>query len=428
MRTVRGVGVPSVKLVASYIFDWIVIVAIAAVAGGWEYVEPFKRPFSPVDLNISYPYQTSEMIPTWLLAVVALVAPAAIIFIVCLIWVPGPTAERGTPKSLIWRRKLWEWNTGWMGLALSLATAFLITQGMKNLFGKPRPDLLSRCQPDLTRIRETTISPLGEFYQPEWVLVTVDICQQTDSDILKDGFKSFPSGHASFSWAGLLYLTLFLASKFSVAIPFLPPRPYSANPAHTSAVAPSNLKKLATLPIHKQDSTLSKPSYNDDAVVPIRYQNAAPPVYTLVLVLVPVCAAIYITSTRFTDFRHFGFDLLFGTLIGVTCAWFSFRWYHLPITRGAGWAWGPRSYDRAWGIGVGRGSYVGTEGWSSKGDSQTAHRRRADGQFDSHTNGVDESELSVLNRNGVPHAGNPPSAVHSRSGTAQTYRAMPQDV
>lgn len=197
MRTIKGVGVPSVRLVLSYVFDWIVIIAIAAIAGGWEYVEPFRRPFSPVDLSISYPYQTSEMIPTWLLVVVSLIAPAAIVMIVCLVWVPGPTAERGTPKSLIWRRKLWEWNTGWMGLALSLATAFLITQGMKNLFGKPRPDLLSRCRPDLTRIGTTTISPLGEFYQPQWVLVTADICTQPDSDILKDGFKSFPSGHAS---------------------------------------------------------------------------------------------------------------------------------------------------------------------------------------------------------------------------------------
>ena len=130
MQAFKGTNRPSARLVASYIFDWIVIIAIAAVAAGWEYVEPFRRPFSPVDLNISYPYQTSEMIPTWLLVVVSLLAPAGIIMVVCLIFVPGPTAERGTPKALIWRRKLWEWNTGWMGLALSLATAFLITQGM----------------------------------------------------------------------------------------------------------------------------------------------------------------------------------------------------------------------------------------------------------------------------------------------------------
>jgi membrane-associated phospholipid phosphatase len=174
------------------------------------------------------------------------------------------------------------------------------------------------------------------------------------------------------SWAGLLYLTLFLASKFSVAIPFLPPRPFSTNPNHTSAVAPSNLKKQASMAFSKQESSLSSPSYAEEYVIPIRYQNAAPPVWTLLLILVPIGSAIYVCASRFTDFRHFGFDILFGSLIGITTAWFSFRFYHLPITRGAGWAWGPRSYDRAWGIGVGRGSYVGTEGWSKSGRSETA--------------------------------------------------------
>ncbi|KAH7388777.1 PAP2 domain-containing protein [Pyrenochaeta sp. MPI-SDFR-AT-0127] len=377
MRTVRGVNMPSVRLITSYIFDWVVIIAIAGVGAGWEYVEPFHRPFSPVNLDISYPFETKETIPTWLLAIVALAAPALIILVVCLVFVPGPTAERGTPKALIWRRKLWEWNTGWMGLALSLATAFMITQGMKNLFGKPRPDFLSRCKPDLDRIEEFAVNPIvGSTFNANWVLVTSGICTTDDADLLKDGFKSYPSGHASFSWAGLLYLTLFLASKFSVAIPFLPPRPYSTNPAYTSAVAPSNLKKQHSLPFHKQESSVSSPSYPDEYVVPIRYQNAAPPVYTLILVLVPVASAIYIASTRFTDFRHFGFDLLFGSLIGITTSWFSFRFYHLPITRGAGWAWGPRSYERAWGIGVGRGSYVGTEGWNRSNKSEVAPKVR----------------------------------------------------
>lgn len=404
---------PSVRLVTSYIFDWVVIIAIAAVGAGWEFVDPFNRPFSPVDLSISYPYQESEMIPTWLLAVVALIAPAAIIFLVCLLLVPGPTAERGTPMSLIWRRKLWEWNTGWMGLALSLATAFMITQGMKNLFGKPRPDLLSRCEPDLQRLQEFAIGGIvGDSLNPNWVLVTSKICTTDDADKLKDGFKSFPSGHASFSWAGLLYLTLFLASKFSVAIPHLSPRPYSQNPAYTSAVAPSNLRKQ-TLSFNKHDSYPT-----EEAVVPMRYQNAAPPVWTIVLVLVPVAAAIYISSTRFTDFRHFGFDLLFGSLIGITCAWFSFRLYHLPVTRGAGWAWGPRSYERAWGIGVGRGSYVGPEGWSKK-DRPDARAGAANGVTESEHELVDGSEFmghhqqqyqmngagSAQRRVDVPHLG-----------------------
>ncbi|KAL5113956.1 hypothetical protein ACEQ8H_008174 [Pleosporales sp. CAS-2024a] len=368
MRSVRGIGIPSTKLVAS---------AIAAVGSGWEFIYPYNRPFSLVDLNISYPFKQKEIIPTWLLVLIALVAPAAIIFVVCMVFVPGPTASKGTPKALIWRRKLWEWNIGWMGLALSLATAFLITQGMKLIFGKPRPDLLSRCRPDLDRIKSTLVNPyVANVVNTNWVLVTSDICTNPDRSRggkLMDGFKSFPSGHSSFSWAGLLYLTLFLASKFSVAIPFLPARPFSTNPAYTSAIAPSNLKKSASMAFSKQESSLSSPAhaYAQEHIVPIRYQNAAPPVWTLLLVLTPVGSAIFVCASRFTDFRHFGFDILFGSLIGITTAWFSFRFYHLPITRGAGWAWGPRSYDRAWGIGVGRGSYVGTEGWSKSRKSET---------------------------------------------------------
>ena len=150
-----------------------------------------------MDLSISNPYEVDETIPTWLLIFIGLAVPAGIIFVVCSIFVPGPTASRGTPKSLIWKRKIWEWNTGWMGLAMSLATAFMITQGMKLLFGKPRPDLLSRCQPDLTRISESTVGGYGSGFNQLWVLVTSEICQQTDDDILQDGFKSFPSGHAS---------------------------------------------------------------------------------------------------------------------------------------------------------------------------------------------------------------------------------------
>lgn len=55
---------------------------------------------------------------------------------------------------------------------------------------------------------------------------------------------------------------------------------------------------------------------------------------------------------------HHGFDILFGASMGILLAWASFRLYHLPIARGAGWAWGPRSPPRAFGVGVGVGGYV----------------------------------------------------------------------
>lgn len=89
-----------------------------------------------------------------------------------------------------------------------------------------------------------------------------------------------------------------------------------------------------------------------------RRQAAAPPVYLLVIAMLPFFASVFIASSRWFDFRHHGFDILFGFLIGVVCAFFSFRWYHLPISRGAGWAFGPRSSDKAWWAGVGSLSYA----------------------------------------------------------------------
>lgn len=86
------------------------------------------RPFSLADPEISFPY-THEKVTTAVLAVVCLVIPAAIILVVCLIFVPGPTVDKRTPFALKLRRKLWEWHVSWLGLAMSLAIAFFLTDG-----------------------------------------------------------------------------------------------------------------------------------------------------------------------------------------------------------------------------------------------------------------------------------------------------------
>ena len=155
------------------------------------------RPFSVTDPNISFPFTQHEKVTSATLIVVSVIAPGVIIFLVCLFFVPGPTVDRRIPRALVWRRKLWEWNNGWLGLGLALATAFIVTDGMKNLFGKPRPDLLSRCNPDLSRIRDFAVE--GYSRQPSGGILLVShlICRRRD--LLKDGFRSYPSGHASSS-------------------------------------------------------------------------------------------------------------------------------------------------------------------------------------------------------------------------------------
>ena len=150
------------------------------------------------------------------------------------------------------------------------------------------------------------------------------------------------------AFAGLTYLSLFLAAKFSVTIPALPLAERTA------------LQKGRRDPSAPDRPTV--PSQNTEAVgerveTQPRSQSAAPPIYLLVIVLIPVGAAIYISSTRFADYHHHGFDVLTSSILGLVCAWVAFRWYHMPIRRGAGWAWGPRSESRAFGIRIGVGNY-----------------------------------------------------------------------
>lgn len=299
------------------------------------------------------------------LALAALAAPAIIIAVICLVVVPGTSGGRSFKATRAWRRKLWEMYAALTGLALAVAVAFFITQGLKVVFGKPRPHLLAVCNPDLANIQSHIVGGYGQSLDIRWSLVNSTICQTTDLKNLKDSFQSFPSGHCSFSWSGLLYLSLFLCAKFSITIPYLPLQPMV--PLRSSIQLSPDAELL---PLHRHAASSSGASTSKDPPPPLQTsqpntppilynQAAAPPTYGILLALIPMGAATYIASTRYTDYYHDGFDVISGSLIGIVTAIFSFYWYHLPITRGRGWAWRSRSADRAFGIGMGVGSYIG---------------------------------------------------------------------
>ena len=256
------------------------------------------------------------------------------------------------PKSLIWRRKLWEWNTAWLGLALGLATTFLATEGIKTLIGRPRPDLLARCDLDPALVQQYALGGYGTQLPQFNILVSWTACRQPDLSRLNDGFQSFPSGHSSFSWSGMLYLALYLCSKFAVRIPYLLPFRYPSR----NTFGFEDYPPLSTT--NFEDERAGDRRSGLDADVPVRKQAAAPPAYLFVLPLVPIAAAIYIAGTRFSDFRHHGFDIIFGALLGSLFSFISFHMYHLPVGRGGGWSWGPRDPSKAWGIGVGSATYA----------------------------------------------------------------------
>lgn len=114
--------------------------------------------------------------------------------------------------SVILRRKIWEWNAGWMGLGVAYAGVYAATEGLKVAFGKPRPDLISRCNPDISDIASHTIGGLGINMRGAPTLVSWSICQNND---VREGFVSFPSGHAS-----CMYMYTYLYEQFYTLILF----------------------------------------------------------------------------------------------------------------------------------------------------------------------------------------------------------------
>ncbi|EPE04683.1 pap2 domain-containing protein [Ophiostoma piceae UAMH 11346] len=369
-------------LIASGVIDWTLV--IAAAVGGYFLgdITPNKRPFQLENPDISFPYTVHETVTSRNLIIATVGVPFITIIIVSLLAVPGLAVPPDTPRSLIWRRKLWDMYASILSLALSMASQWFIINGLKNLCGKPRPDMLSRCQPDLENVARYVVGGIANITS-NGQLVSADICTNTDISILDDGFRSYPSGHSGSSAAGLGFLALYLASKFGVVFPFAH-RPHSAEAAmiSSSGFTTSDLPRRSAnntyelgdirLPSHmRQDlqgasigksaaRPLDYPSHDwlDGTDVPMRTSGAAPPLFLLVIVLAPFFGSVFIAASRWFDYRHHGFDILFGYFIGTITGVFAYYMYQVPPSYGAGWAWGPRSADKAFWAGVGSHSWA----------------------------------------------------------------------
>ncbi|KAF8975113.1 hypothetical protein BGZ46_009421 [Entomortierella lignicola] len=103
------------------------------------------------------------------------------------------------------------------------------------------------------------------------MLSNSSICTRTD--LLKDGFKSFPSGHSSFSFGGLGYLSMFIAGK-----------------------------------LHLFDERGH--------------------IYKSIVVLAPLILAALIAISRVDNYRHHWQDVTVGSFIGIVFAVFSYRQYY----------------------------------------------------------------------------------------------------
>ena len=89
------------------------------------------------------------------------------------------------------RRSVQEAHHSALALTATMAVMRITVDWIKNRVGRLRPDFWSRC----------------EIYDE-----VANACSG-DAWLVKDGRRSFPSGHSSTAFAGLFFLTLFLAGK-----------------------------------------------------------------------------------------------------------------------------------------------------------------------------------------------------------------------
>uniref|UniRef100_A0A1D1XEG1 Lipid phosphate phosphatase 2 n=1 Tax=Anthurium amnicola TaxID=1678845 RepID=A0A1D1XEG1_9ARAE len=239
------------ELLKAYALDWVLCFVFLGVFFIVDKAEPFHRRFSLEDKTIQFPFAESERVPMWMCAIITVIVPFIVMTVV----------------ALAIKKSLHDWHHASLGLLMGLTLTLMVTEVFKNTVGRPRPDFIDRCRP----IAGATDPVLG--------LSDDKICTRTE--LLKDGFKSFLSGHSSNSFAGMGFLSLYLAGKLHV---------------------------------------FDRKGYT----------------YKGFVVGAPLVVATLIAVSRTEDYRHHWQDVLAGGLVGFFLSYFAYKQYypslHSPVS------------------------------------------------------------------------------------------------
>ncbi|KAL4633142.1 hypothetical protein ACB092_04G100600 [Castanea dentata] len=196
-HTVKSHGV---KVARGHVHDWIILLVLGVIDIGLNVIEPFHRFVGKgMMADLRYPFK-GDTIPFWAVPIYAVLLPFAIYTIY-----------------YFRRRDVYDLHHAILGTLFSLLITGVITDSIKDGVGRPRPNFFWRCFPDGKQV-----------FHP----VTLDVVCNGDKGIIKEGYKSFPSGHTSWSFAGLGFLSWYLSGKIRVfdrrghvgklCVPFLP--------------------------------------------------------------------------------------------------------------------------------------------------------------------------------------------------------------
>lgn len=175
-------------------FSDVVFLGILVVLYPLAYhIQPFQRQFYINDLTISHPFAETERVSNNQLFLYAAGIPIGVIAVLSLL-ITKP------------KHKLYVTYVSLVGVCISVLSASVVTDVLKNSFGRHRPDFLARCAPRADAPRDVMV-------------FAKDVCTSQNIPLLMDGFRTTPLGHSSISFAGLLYLLFWLLGQLTVSRP-----------------------------------------------------------------------------------------------------------------------------------------------------------------------------------------------------------------
>ncbi|CAK5268413.1 unnamed protein product [Mycena citricolor] len=179
----------ALRILQSYGVDWAMAVLIALFAN--FFLDRFQNipDFDLTDTTIQHSFVPKEVFPNSTLAYILVFAYVLVVI-----------------SNLVLSRNMWDLHHALLGLTVAFAFMGTFVEVVRITVGRPRPDFISRCNPFANATN-----------QVHFGLANLTVCQTAaDDPLIKDGMRSFFSGHACLSAAGLGFLSLYWAGKLQL--------------------------------------------------------------------------------------------------------------------------------------------------------------------------------------------------------------------
>lgn len=224
--------------------------------------------------QFAYPYRPQILAP-WLDAFVAAAVPIAVIL----------------AANAVRVRSFWDTNNGIVGLVYALLASSCFQVFIKWIVGGLRPHFYDVCKPDPSLFNAVGLNH-GVGYQN--YMFTPEVCTGSQESV-RNALESFPSGHATTIFAGMVYLYLYLNAKLKV------------------------------------------------------FSNYHPAMWKLLVLYMPILGACLIAGTLTIDHSHNWYDIIAGAVIGTVFAFsayrmvyaaiWDYRMNHIPLNRSSAFSW-----------------------------------------------------------------------------------------